>query len=102
MLTKPLSGGQKDSSWWPAVALGSIALLSWVANGMGAIVADHYNTQWSNYVFYLLPFRFWQLLSGALITDLIQFHPDWLRRMFHKMCGKDGGPNTPTSSRTQK
>lgn len=87
--TDPAS--KEDASWWPQVVLGVVAFASWVANGYGAHLADQadpdgFNTDlWGNYVFYLLPFRFWQLLGGAMITDVIILHPQFVRRCFYMM-----------------
>jgi peptidoglycan/LPS O-acetylase OafA/YrhL len=44
------------------------------ANGIGAYLAA-IDTQWSNYVFYLLPFRFWQLMSGCMLHDIMYACP---------------------------
>ena len=36
------------------------------------------NSQWSNYVFYLMPFRFWQLATGALLFQVLDTYQEWV------------------------
>ena len=42
------------------------AMLSWAASATGSVLALSSNA-WANYVFFLSPFRFWQLACGAIL-----------------------------------
>jgi peptidoglycan/LPS O-acetylase OafA/YrhL len=76
ILQPPLGAKQAapNVTWWPFFLLSAIAFSSWLANGIGAYLAA-IDTQWSNYVFYLLPFRFWQLMSGCMLHDIMYACP---------------------------
>jgi peptidoglycan/LPS O-acetylase OafA/YrhL len=54
--------------------------------GCAAALADAGSSTWTNYVFYLSPFRFWQLATGALLHLSLSLHPAHLAPLLR------GGP----------
>ena len=63
----------------PQLALAALALLSLAAAAAGAAVAKESYSRWANYVFFLLPFRFWQLASGAVLYLWLHARTDGAR-----------------------
>ena len=59
------------------VVLSLLALLSFGCACVGAYLSAD-SSAWVNYTFYLLPFRFWQLASGALLHLQVKL---WLQEL---------------------
>ena len=69
-------------------ACASLSLVITVAGSMLAIQEDQeMSSRWSNYVFYLMPFRFWQLASGALLFQLLDTYHEWVSSKVNRLGG---------------
>ena len=60
----------------PVLVLAALSVLSLAAAVYASALAHAGSDAWANYVFYLSPFRFWQLACGVLLKLGLSLYPD--------------------------
>jgi peptidoglycan/LPS O-acetylase OafA/YrhL len=70
-------GKEKSTSTTPVMVAAVIAVISCGASFYGALQARE-SPAWVNFTFYTLPFRFWQLASGAILHIGLNLHSEAL------------------------